>query len=153
MSTLSSLLEAKTKFGAASVEDADKILKALDRSQMPRMPWHDVQVLVQGLAAQDVAWHFIENWNHHRIHQGDRAQDLLFPYSDRHGDLRRMCLVDEYADPINFHIQSAENVIPRNMVLSSANGVSSASSSYGPSGSGQLSTPHSQGGGGLANKA
>jgi hypothetical protein len=135
MSTLGSLLGPGAS-GTASVDDADKILKALDRNQTPRMPWHDVQVLVQGLAAQDVAWHFIENWNHHRIHQGDRAQDILFPYSDRHGDLRRMCLMDEYANPVEFRIQSAEDLTPhppRNMV----------SVSYGPSSGGQqLSTHH-----------
>ncbi|KAI9295170.1 phospholipase D/nuclease [Neoconidiobolus thromboides FSU 785] len=31
-----------------------------------RMPWHDVSVAIEGLAAYDVAVNFIERWNHHR---------------------------------------------------------------------------------------
>jgi len=27
------------------------------------MPWHDIGVMVQGLAARDVARHFIQRWN------------------------------------------------------------------------------------------
>lgn len=30
------------------------------------MPWHDVDVLVQGNTARDVAWNFIQRWNHHK---------------------------------------------------------------------------------------
>lgn len=35
----------------------------VDRSTTPRMPWHDVGVMVQGAAARDVARHFIQRWN------------------------------------------------------------------------------------------
>ncbi|XP_065333308.1 phospholipase D1 [Cloeon dipterum] len=35
----------------------------ISREQTPRMPWHDIGVLVQGLAARDVARHFIQRWN------------------------------------------------------------------------------------------
>nr|WCC59855.1 phospholipase D2 ScoTox-alphaI [Hottentotta saulcyi] len=35
----------------------------VDRSVTPRMPWHDIGVLVQGSAARDVARHFIQRWN------------------------------------------------------------------------------------------
>ncbi|RZF41721.1 hypothetical protein LSTR_LSTR008596 [Laodelphax striatellus] len=35
----------------------------VDRSQTPRMPWHDVGAMVVGAPARDVARHFIERWN------------------------------------------------------------------------------------------
>ncbi|XP_059486172.1 phospholipase D2 isoform X2 [Neocloeon triangulifer] len=36
---------------------------SINREQTPRMPWHDIGVMVQGLAARDVARHFIQRWN------------------------------------------------------------------------------------------
>jgi len=41
--------------------------KKVDRAEIPRMPWHDVAVRLQGLAARDVALHFVQRWNHHRL--------------------------------------------------------------------------------------
>ncbi|CAL7948306.1 unnamed protein product [Xylocopa violacea] len=35
----------------------------IDRSTTPRMPWHDIGVMVQGASARDVARHFIQRWN------------------------------------------------------------------------------------------
>lgn len=35
----------------------------VDRNSIPRMPWHDIGVLVTGAAARDVARHFIQRWN------------------------------------------------------------------------------------------
>lgn len=35
----------------------------VDRSTTPRMPWHDMGVMVQGATARDVARHFIQRWN------------------------------------------------------------------------------------------
>ncbi|KAM6453289.1 phospholipase D2 isoform 1-T1 [Liasis olivaceus] len=35
----------------------------LDRFQTPRMPWRDVGVAVHGVAARDVARHFVQRWN------------------------------------------------------------------------------------------
>ncbi|KAL4720012.1 hypothetical protein ACJJTC_012792, partial [Scirpophaga incertulas] len=35
----------------------------VDRNTTPRMPWHDVGIVVQGAAARDVARHFIQRWN------------------------------------------------------------------------------------------
>ena len=108
MSTLaSSVIETLVGQGETQKEETDKskLLKTLDRNQVPRMPWHDVQVLVQGLAAQDVAWHFIERWNHHRLHQGDRKVAIIFPFSDRHGDTRTMGLLNEAKAPRQFVIQ------------------------------------------------
>ena len=44
------------------VENANR--DSIDRRKVPRMPWHDVAVMVQGSAANDVAHHFTELWNH-----------------------------------------------------------------------------------------
>ncbi|OQR91421.1 phospholipase-like D [Achlya hypogyna] len=35
----------------------------VDRQREPRMPWHDVHCRLEGLAAMDVARHFIHRWN------------------------------------------------------------------------------------------
>ena len=35
----------------------------VDRSTTPRMPWHDIGVMVQDSVARDVARHFIQRWN------------------------------------------------------------------------------------------
>ena len=38
----------------------------VDRDSLPRMPWHDVHMSVDGTAARDVARNFIQRWNHHK---------------------------------------------------------------------------------------
>ncbi|XP_044017865.1 phospholipase D1 isoform X2 [Aphidius gifuensis] len=35
----------------------------VDRSTTPRMPWHDMGIVVQGSSARDIARHFIQRWN------------------------------------------------------------------------------------------
>ncbi|KAG1593532.1 hypothetical protein G6F48_001936 [Rhizopus delemar] len=35
----------------------------MDRSRLPRMPWHDISMRLVGSAAQHVARHFVERWN------------------------------------------------------------------------------------------
>ena len=48
----------------------------VDRRKIPRMPWHDVQISVEGPAVLDASRHFIERWNfvkatksmHHESH-------------------------------------------------------------------------------------
>lgn len=37
----------------------------IDRLRYPRMPWHDVAIALDGDAAADVAWNFIQRWVHH----------------------------------------------------------------------------------------
>mgnify|MGYP001031796167 FL=1 len=37
----------------------------IDRSLVTRMPWHDVEVMVDSQAAIDVAANFVQRWNHH----------------------------------------------------------------------------------------
>ncbi|XP_043289715.1 phospholipase D2-like isoform X2 [Venturia canescens] len=36
---------------------------SVDRNTTPRMPWHDIGIMVQNFAARDVARHFIQRWN------------------------------------------------------------------------------------------
>uniref|UniRef100_A0A665WFL3 Phospholipase n=1 Tax=Echeneis naucrates TaxID=173247 RepID=A0A665WFL3_ECHNA len=35
----------------------------IDRTQVPRMPWRDLSAAIHGIAARDVARHFIQRWN------------------------------------------------------------------------------------------
>lgn len=35
----------------------------IERSSVPRMPWHDVHCVVRGQGARDLARHFIQSWN------------------------------------------------------------------------------------------
>lgn len=53
-----------TNFIVKDFNDLEKPYQDLvDRSTTPRMPWHDVGVLVEAAAARDVARHFIQRWN------------------------------------------------------------------------------------------
>ncbi|CAF1204557.1 unnamed protein product, partial [Didymodactylos carnosus] len=38
----------------------------IDRTRIPRMPWHDEGVVVLGESARDLARHFISRWNVHK---------------------------------------------------------------------------------------
>lgn len=53
----------------------------IDRSKMPRMPWHDVAGCVTGAAARDVARHFIQRWNYTKMKKARNNYDypLLLP--------------------------------------------------------------------------
>lgn len=54
------------------------------RDLYPRSGWHDVHSSVSGLAARDVANHFVERWNHHRISTGENVKSSMpmLVYSD-----------------------------------------------------------------------
>lgn len=45
-----------------NVEDYENT--PIERSSVPRMPWHDIGMRVKGIVANDLAIHFIELWNH-----------------------------------------------------------------------------------------
>lgn len=47
----------------ADYTNTDPMVDCLDRSSQPRLPWHDIGVVVVGVAARDVTRHFIERWN------------------------------------------------------------------------------------------
>ncbi|CAB3220831.1 unnamed protein product [Arctia plantaginis] len=50
----------------------------VDRKSTPRMPWHDVGVVVQGPCARDVARHFIQRWNAIKLEKA--RQNFNYPY-------------------------------------------------------------------------
>ncbi|KAK7486606.1 hypothetical protein BaRGS_00022131 [Batillaria attramentaria] len=49
----------------------------IDRTQCPRMPWHDIGAVVYGKTARDVARHFIGRWNYTKLLKYKR--NPLFP--------------------------------------------------------------------------
>eukprot|EP01125_Pyxidicula_operculata_P003698 TRINITY_DN1494_c0_g2_i1.p1 TRINITY_DN1494_c0_g2~~TRINITY_DN1494_c0_g2_i1.p1 ORF type:complete len:2944 (-),score=819.76 TRINITY_DN1494_c0_g2_i1:104-8935(-) len=50
--------------GIKQIDNVEKFNEdSFDRNKLPRMPWHDVHVKVDGEAARDVAANFIERWN------------------------------------------------------------------------------------------
>ncbi|XP_063696243.1 phospholipase D2 isoform X2 [Culicoides brevitarsis] len=50
----------------------------VDRTQTPRMPWHDIATVVVGASARDAARHFIQRWNSVKL---EKARDnLSYPY-------------------------------------------------------------------------
>ncbi|KAJ8679652.1 hypothetical protein QAD02_015439 [Eretmocerus hayati] len=55
----------------------------VDRSTTPRMPWHDVGVMVLSSAARDVARHFIQRWNAIKLEKAklNPAYPFLLPKS------------------------------------------------------------------------
>ncbi|XP_038213563.1 phospholipase D2 isoform X2 [Zerene cesonia] len=50
----------------------------VDRCTTPRMPWHDVGLLVGGAAARDVARHFVQRWNAIKLEKA--RQNSSYPY-------------------------------------------------------------------------
>lgn len=63
-----------------------------DRKSIPRMPWHDVHVKIEGEAARDIAINFIERWNYSkRVLERITAQTLKpkisFCQKPHHGSL------------------------------------------------------------------
>lgn len=59
----------------------------LDRKSQPRMPWHDVGLMIKGNAAYDVSVNFIELWNHVMTDfygwYNSNKKDLLTPFATR----------------------------------------------------------------------
>ncbi|XP_046394345.1 phospholipase D1 [Ischnura elegans] len=50
----------------------------INRNVTPRMPWHDIGVMVQGAPARDVSRHFIQRWN---AAKEEKARlNALYPY-------------------------------------------------------------------------
>jgi phospholipase D1/2 len=61
------------------IEEAEKSL--IDRSKIPRMPWHDIQCKVVGGSAFDISLHFIERWNYLT------TSDLIIPNETYFSDI------------------------------------------------------------------
>lgn len=54
-----------------------------DRNEVPRMPWHDVHMMVTGQAARDVSRHFVQRWNYLlRQKRPSRFTPMLLPPAD-----------------------------------------------------------------------
>ncbi|XP_018495374.1 phospholipase D2 [Galendromus occidentalis] len=55
----------------------------IDRTKIPRMPWHDIGAVVLGRAARDLARHFIQRWNSIKIQKAKKAKSYpwLIPKS------------------------------------------------------------------------
>uniref|UniRef100_A0A665WG34 Phospholipase n=1 Tax=Echeneis naucrates TaxID=173247 RepID=A0A665WG34_ECHNA len=51
----------------------------IDRTQVPRMPWRDLSAAIHGIAARDVARHFIQRWNFTKIFKS-KYKDDFYPY-------------------------------------------------------------------------
>ncbi|GMM54837.1 phospholipase D [Maudiozyma humilis] len=64
--------------------ELDKPFESMyDRNEVPRMPWHDVQMMTVGEPARDMARHFIQRWNYLlREKRPSRPTPLLLPPSD-----------------------------------------------------------------------
>lgn len=61
------------------VEDPELCL--LDRDSQPRMPWHDVAVMLKGQVVKDFIIHFVQYWNHAMIDTSGTSNKgkLLYP--------------------------------------------------------------------------
>lgn len=54
-----------------------------DRKQVPRMPWHDIHMLVTGHTARDLCRHFVQRWNYLiRQKRTSRYTPFLLPPPD-----------------------------------------------------------------------
>ncbi|KAL1922133.1 uncharacterized protein VTP21DRAFT_10775 [Calcarisporiella thermophila] len=67
----------------------------IDRTKIPRMPWHDLALQVIGQPARDIARHFIQRWNYLRRQRAIKHwAPYLLPRSDfSPSDLKRLGLV------------------------------------------------------------
>lgn len=54
-----------------------------DRNEVPRMPWHDIHMMVTGQSARDITRHFVQRWNYLiRQKRPSRFTPLLLPPAD-----------------------------------------------------------------------
>eukprot|EP01088_Endostelium_zonatum_P019194 TRINITY_DN6502_c0_g1_i1.p1 TRINITY_DN6502_c0_g1~~TRINITY_DN6502_c0_g1_i1.p1 ORF type:complete len:1166 (-),score=298.89 TRINITY_DN6502_c0_g1_i1:43-3540(-) len=45
-------------------ENGNPLQAVIDREKLPRMPWHDIHMQIDGAAARDVGINFVQRWNH-----------------------------------------------------------------------------------------
>ncbi|CAJ0748142.1 3338_t:CDS:2, partial [Entrophospora sp. SA101] len=50
----------------------------VDKSKVPRMPWHDVSIGMTGTPARDVARHFVQRWNFIKDEKAFERKDIPF---------------------------------------------------------------------------
>ena len=58
-------------------EDVMMWSDSIDRTKVPRMPWHDVHCMLVGEAAQDVGRHFVHRWNFTLAAKGSSRRPLV----------------------------------------------------------------------------
>lgn len=59
------------------------VSNAVDITEVPRMPWHDISTTITGPVVIDLAQHFIERWNfvkHLKYRHDDRYEWLALPH-------------------------------------------------------------------------
>lgn len=67
----------------SSFQRATKKASSLEqRDLFPRMPWHDVQAAISGSAARDLAAHFVQRWNHHRLSTSTYSEPVMYDVND-----------------------------------------------------------------------
>ncbi|GAU96154.1 hypothetical protein RvY_07640-2 [Ramazzottius varieornatus] len=59
----------------------------LDRDKVPRLPWHDAGTCMWGVAARDLARHFIQKWNACKFQKVRFESEYPFIIPKRYGDL------------------------------------------------------------------
>eukprot|EP01031_Cornospumella_fuschlensis_P036058 gene36058-43728_t len=60
-----------------------KTLSSLEaREVYPKMGWNDIQAAISGKVARDVASHFVQRWNHHRLSTNSLNQPILHDTTD-----------------------------------------------------------------------
>jgi ribosomal protein L32 len=60
-----------------------KSLAALESRELyPRMGWHDIQCAISGRVARDIASHFVQRWNHHRLSTSNLSQPIMYDITD-----------------------------------------------------------------------
>jgi len=62
-------------FHGLELPDQDMV----DRNVIPRMPWHDIGLRVEGQAARDVARHFIGRWNTCKVNK-EQSKESKIPF-------------------------------------------------------------------------
>ena len=49
----------------------------IERSMVPRMPWHDVHCVIRGQGARDLGRHFIQSWNNIKTEKAMQKNDQI----------------------------------------------------------------------------
>lgn len=85
---------------------------SIDRTTQPRLPWHDIAMLVKGKAAADVAMHFIELWNHVMtdLEEGGSKTKHLLEFRTPHAVAVREVLVAVHV--VNIENKEIQSVSP-----------------------------------------
>ncbi|CAO3645654.1 unnamed protein product [Cunninghamella echinulata] len=98
------------------IEDAQALDKPfedhLDRSRLPRMPWHDISVRICGEAVCDLEYHFVQRWNYllkRKTSAPKRPTPLLIPKSDIQKQQNEECSLDLNNDSRIGSLHSSSN--------------------------------------------